>query len=343
MYSLSSYQYTLPEELVAQHPCVPRDGCRLMVVDRASGNITEMVFRDLVDFLQPHDTLICNDTRVIPARLLGARESGGATEILLTRRRDLHKWEALARPGKKLKPGSRITFGADLQCEILETLESGSKIIRFEYKGSFEEALDRYGQMPLPHYIHREFIDPADKEDYQTVFSREPGAVAAPTASLHMTEGMLAAFKAKSIDPIMLTLHVGLGTFRPVQVEDLRDHLMHSEYYSISAGSAQRLNAKKKVGGRRVCMGTTCCRTLETATTPEGVIQPGSGDTSIFIYPGYKFKYVDTLLTNFHLPGSTLLMLVSAFAGRDLIMEAYTKAVRERYRFFSYGDAMLIL
>lgn len=342
-YSLAAYQFSLPAELIAQQPCSPRDHSRLMIVDRASGHISEIVFHELTDFLNAKDQLVFNNTKVIPARLLGQRVTGGEAEIFLLRKQNAADqiWEVLARPGKKLPINSKVIFSDTFSCEILEVLADGSRIVRFNFEGEFEQNLQKCGKIPLPQYIRRKEAF-CDSEDYQTVFAAQSGAVAAPTAGLHFTREMLAKVTEKEVYQTFVTLHVGLGTFRPVQVEDIRQHVMHSERIIIPPEAAERLN-NRQVGARQICVGTTCCRTLETASTEEGIIAAGSYDTSIFIYPGYRFKYMKSLLTNFHLPGSSLLMLVSAFAGRELIKEAYAKAIEKRFRFFSYGDAMLIL
>lgn len=339
--SLSSYQYELPPELIAQAPCDPRDMSRLMVVDRATGSITEMVFKDLVDFLEPGDSLVFNDTKVIPARLYGRRKTGGSAEVLLVRKHQDGTWEILARPAKKLPVGSTIDFSEELTCQVLGELPNGGKRVRFFHQGEFEQVLQRHGKVPLPHYIGRD-VQEGDLEQYQTVYAKNPGAVAAPTAGLHFTNDVLSRLDTKGIGKTTITLHVGVGTFRPVQTEDIRQHQMHPEHLVITPESAEVLN-RRPVGKRQICVGSTSCRALETASSPEGVISPGEFETMIFIRPGYQFKYVKSLLTNFHLPGSSLLMLISAFAGYELTMEAYAKAVKERYRFFSYGDAMLIL
>lgn len=345
-YSLSAYQFDLPPELIAQHPCSPRDHSRLMVIERSSGQISEIVFHELLDLLNAKDQLVFNNTKVIPARLIGKRLQGGEAEIFLLRK---HKgsdtiWEVLARPGKKLATGAKVIFNDSFTCEILEVLSDGSRIAQFNFQGDFEQNLQQYGKIPLPHYIRREGNKSTDQEieNYQTVFAEQSGAVAAPTAGLHFTRELLEKFTEKQIYQTFVTLHVGLGTFRPVQVDDIRQHVMHSEQIIVTPEAAERLN-NRSPGGRQICVGTTCCRTLETASNEQGVVQAGSYDTSIFIYPGYRFKHMTALLTNFHLPGSSLLMLTAAFAGRELIMEAYAKAIERRFRFFSYGDAMLIL
>ena len=342
MKDLSLYKYDLPKELIAKHPKSPRDHSRLLVVDRKSGNFSEMFFYELGDFLDSGDSLVFNDTKVLPARLLGKRESGGKTEILLLEEIEDSIWHALAKPSRKLKPGAMIFFSKSFSARVLQVLEDGIVRLQFLYPKSFSESLQEHGEMPLPPYIERKESNKSDKIDYQTVFAKNLGSAAAPTAGLHFTDNLLDKFKQKKVDTAFITLHVGLGTFRPVVSSDIRDHKMHKERYFITDDAAYFLN-QRNVNKRQICVGTTCCRTLEAASNENGKIQPGIGETDIFIYPGYKFKYVSSLLTNFHLPGSTLLMLVSAFAGYELIMEAYKKAVLDRYRFFSYGDAMLIL
>ncbi len=342
LHLLSSYQFDLPEELIAQHPCNPRDASRLMVIDRQSGNMTEMRFSELSHFLNKGDSLVFNNTKVIPARLIGTRETGGMAEIFLTNRLGIDTWEALARPGKKIKNHDFIFFGDGFKVEILDTLQNGSKLIKFHCEGDFDALLKQYGQIPLPQYIKRDQNHFEDEERYQTVFAKEAGAVAAPTAGLHFTEELLYNLNKKDVLQTFVTLHVGVGTFRPVQVNDIRNHEMHHEKVIITDNAASILNARPK-DKRQITVGTTCCRSLESSAGQDGIIVPGSHETNIFIYPGYQFKYVNHLLTNFHLPGSSLLMLVSAFAGYELIREAYKKAVMEKYRFFSYGDAMLIM
>mgnify|MGYP000939469681 FL=1 len=339
---LEDFDYDLPKELIAQTPVEPRDASRLMVVERKSGAIQHRYFRDLPEFLRPGDALVVNDTRVMPARLLGHREkTGGAMEVLLLKRLSRDRWETLVKPGKKARPGERIIFGDGLLVgTVVEPTDFGGRVIDFTYEGVFENLLDRLGQMPLPPYIHAQLSDP---ERYQTVYAREWGSAAAPTAGLHFTPELLERLKAQGVEIHKITLHVGLGTFRPVEVEDPTQHKMHSEFYSVSPEAAEGINAVRRRGGRLVTVGTTSVRTLETASQPDGTVVPGSGWTDIFIYPGYRFKVVDSLITNFHLPKSTLLMLVSALAGRELIMKAYREAVEMRYRFFSFGDAMLIL
>jgi len=339
---LSDFDYDLPKELIAQKPVEPRDASRLMVVDRASGAIAHRRFRDLPEYLRPGDGLVINDTRVMPARLLGCRErTGGAMEVLLLKRLSRDRWETLVKPGKKARPGERIVFGDGLLVgTVVGPTDYGGRIIDFRYEGVFENLLDRLGQMPLPPYIHEQLEDP---ERYQTVYAREWGSAAAPTAGLHFTPELLDRLVAQGVEIHRITLHVGLGTFRPVEVEDPTQHKMHSEFFRVSPEAAAGLNRVRARGGRLVVVGTTSVRTLETVAAEDGTIQPGEGWTDIFIYPGYRFKAVDCLITNFHLPKSTLLMLVSAFAGHDLIMRAYREAVAQRYRFFSFGDAMLIL
>lgn len=340
-YCLSSYEFTLPDELIAQRPCQPRDRSRLMIVNREKGEISEMVFRDLVDFLEEDDGLIFNDTKVIPARLHGKKNSGAVVEMLLTKPVGLNTWEVLAKPGKKLKAGSIVHFSKEFSAEILSTQDDGSKLVRFHCEGDFLSLLDKYGQVPLPHYISRHTSEKEERDLYQTIYAANAGAVAAPTAGLHFSDAMFQEFASKGINKHMVTLHVGPGTFRPVKVEDIREHQMHSERYFLGEETANKLNTPAK--GRRVCVGTTCCRVLESASNSRGELCEGEGETDIFIYPGYSFKYVNCLLTNFHLPGSSLIMLVSAFAGRELIQEAYEKAIKDKFRFYSYGDAMLII
>ncbi len=342
LHSLATYQYDLPENLIAQQPAESRDASRLMLVDRHSGNISEIPFREIVDLLDQGDSLIFNDTKVIPARLYGQKESGGKAEIFLLEQKENGKWEALARPARKLKLDSKIFFSDTFYCKVLEKHEEGIVRIEFNDPHLFEHNLKKYGKIPLPHYIKREGNKAQDEERYQTVFAQTPGAVAAPTAGLHFTKELLNALAGKGVAQDYVTLHVGLGTFKPVMVSDIREHPMHSERLFISEETAKNLNSCSK-NKRQICVGTTCCRTLESAANDEGIIFPGQKATNIFIYPGYQFKYVRCLLTNFHLPCSTLLMLVSAFAGYELIMEAYKKAVKDHFRFYSYGDAMLIL
>ena len=337
----SDFYYDLPQELIAQDPLEDRSSSRLLVLNRETGRREHRVFRELVDLLQPGDCLVVNDTRVIPARLMGVKEGTGAgIEVLLLKRCEDQMWETLVKPGKKARPGTRISFGDGLLVgEVLEVVEEGNRRIRFTYEGIFEEILDRLGQMPLPPYITHQL---KDKNRYQTVYARHEGSAAAPTAGLHFTPELLRAIEEKGVTLAHVTLHVGLGTFRPVKVEDVTQHHMHSEFYQIEEEQAELINETKAAGGRVICVGTTSCRTLESAADEDGVLHAGSGWTDIFIYPGYRFKLMDALITNFHLPESTLLMLVSAFAGKDQVMAAYEEAVREKYRFFSFGDAMYI-
>ena len=338
----SDFYYDLPPELIAQDPLEERSSSRLLVLDKNSGEVSHHVFRDVIDFLRPGDCLVLNNTKVIPARLLGRREGTGAhVEVLLLKRRMSDVWETLVKPGKKCRPGTRLVFGDGLlEAQVLETVEEGCRLVRFEYDGIFEEVLDRLGEMPLPPYITHKL---QDKNRYQTVYARHEGSAAAPTAGLHFTKELLARIEAKGVEVAYVTLHVGLGTFRPVKEEDVLDHHMHSEYFRVPEDAASKINAAKAAGGRIVCVGTTSCRTVESAADEKGVVRPGSGNTEIFIYPGYRFRAMDTLITNFHLPESTLVMLVSALAGREKVLDAYQEAIRERYRFFSFGDAMMIV
>ncbi len=335
---LSDFDYTLPEELIAQEPLTDRTAARLLTL--IGGKINHGTFTDLRDILKKGDCLVLNDTRVIPARLYGRKkDTGGAIEFLLLKRIDLDKWEVALRPGKKAKPGAKFVFGDILEAEILEVIEGGNRIVSFSYEGVFEEILDKLGEMPLPHYITKTL---EDKEMYQTVYAKERGSAAAPTAGLHFTESFLDELREMGVDIAFLTLHVGLGTFRPVKVEEITEHKMHTEYYTVSEEAAEKINACKERGGRVVCCGTTSVRTVESVADESGRMRARSGDTDIFIYPGYRFKVVDAIITNFHLPKSTLMMLISAFAGRENVLRAYEEAVRERYRFFSFGDAMFI-
>ena len=343
----ADFDYNLPEELIAQTPVEPRDHSRLMVVHRGDGTREHKHFYDIIDYLNPGDALVINETKVIPARLLGVKEGSDSqghsvpVEVLLLRRMNATDWEALVKPGRRLKPGAVCVFGDGLlKCEILSSVpEIGGRIVRFMYDGVFEEILDKLGEMPLPPYIHEKL---QDRTRYQTVYAKNEGSAAAPTAGLHFTPELLERVQAKGITVVPVTLHVGLGTFRPVTVEDVDTHVMHSEYYHVSQEAADKLNAIRAAGGRIICVGTTSVRTLETVATEDGVIHPGAGDTAIFIYPGKRIKAVDALITNFHLPQSTLLMLVSAFMGRETALDVYREAVEERYRFFSFGDAMFI-
>lgn len=336
----SDFYFDLPEELIAQTPLEKRDSSRLMCLDRVTGEVSHRVFTDLEELLRPGDCLVMNDSRVLPARLLGARESGGAVEVLLLRDLGEGRWECLTRPGRKTKPGVKLSFGSgELTAEVESVAEGGNRIIRFNYEGIFLEVLERLGKMPLPPYIKEEL---QDAERYQTVYSRELGSAAAPTAGLHFTRELLDRISAKGVRECFITLHVGLGTFRPVKEDEIEDHDMHSEFCIVPEETARIINETKAAGGRVVCVGTTSCRTLESFANPDGTMDAKSGWTNIFIYPGYRFKCMDALVTNFHLPESTLVMLVSAFAGREHVLNAYAEAVRERYRFFSFGDAMYI-
>ena len=337
----SDFNYDLPEELIAQTPVYPRDSSRLLVYHRENNEIEHKIFHDVIDYLREGDVLVVNQTRVIPARLYGVKEgTGGAIEFLLLRRLNLTDWEVILKPGKKAKPGARFVFGeGELRAEILTIAEDGGRTVRFEYEGVFEDVLDRLGQMPLPPYIHEKL---EDKTRYQTVYAKIDGSAAAPTAGLHFTPELMEKVKAKGIEIVPVLLHVGLGTFRPVKEEDVSNHHMHSEYYEVTTEQAEKINAARARGGRVVCVGTTSVRTLETVATEDGVVHPGSGFTQIFITPGVKIKAVDALITNFHLPQSTLLMLISALMGRENALAAYEEAVKERYRFFSFGDAMFI-
>ncbi len=338
----SDFAFDLPKELIAQDPLEDRSSSRLLVLDRRSGAVSHHVFREIGDFLRPGDCLVLNNTKVIPARLLGEREGTGAhVEVLLLKRRDKDVWETLVKPGKKCRPGTKLEFGGGvLKAEVVETVEEGNRLVRFEYEGIFEEVLDRLGEMPLPPYITHKL---SDRNRYQTVYAKYEGSAAAPTAGLHFTEELLGQIRARGVQTAFVTLHVGLGTFRPVKEDDILEHHMHSEAYQISQQAADLINRTKASGGRVICVGTTSCRTVESAADEGGMVRPGSADTEIFIYPGYEFKVLDGLITNFHLPESTLVMLVSALAGREQVLGAYAEAVRERYRFFSFGDAMLII
>ena len=337
---LSDFMYDLPEERIAQTPVEPRDHSRLMVIHRDTDQIEHKHFYDVIDYLNPGDVLVINDTRVIPARLYGERPTGGACEVLLLRQLEPKKWETLVKPGKKLKPGAEIVFGdGRLRGRVLETTDVGGRIVEFECEGTFEAALDALGEMPLPPYIHEQL---EDRERYQTVYARHEGSAAAPTAGLHFTPELLNRIREKGIDVVPVLLHVGLGTFRPVKVENIEEHHMHSEYFEVTEDAAKRINAARERGGRIVAVGTTSVRTLESAAE-NGRLVAKRGETSIFIKPGYQYQMVDALITNFHLPGSTLMMLVSALYDREKIISAYELAVKEKYRFFSFGDAMLIL
>lgn len=338
----ADFYYTLPEELIAQDPLTDRAASRLMLLDKRTGARKHTDFHHIIEYLQEGDCLVLNDTKVIPARLFGKREgTGGRVEVLLLKRQGDGVWETLVKPGKKAKPGQHLIFGDGLlRGEVLETLEEGNRLIKFACDGIFEEVLDKLGQMPLPPYITHEL---KDKGRYQTVYARYEGSAAAPTAGLHFTEELLQQIEEMGISIARVTLHVGLGTFRPVKVEDVSKHHMHSEFYRVPEEAAETINHTKRQGGRVICVGTTSCRTIESAAGEEGVVKAGEGDTNIFIYPGYRFRVLDGLVTNFHLPESTLLMLVSALAGKDRVMAAYEEAVKMKYRFFSFGDAMFII
>ena len=337
----ADFYYDLPEELIAQDPLLDRSSSRLMHLDKKTGEIQHTDFKHIVKYLKPGDCLVINDTRVIPARLYGSKIGTDAgIEILLLKRKENNIWETLVKPGKKAKPGTKISFGDGLLIgEVLDIVEEGNRLIQFTYDGIFEEILDRLGEMPLPPYITHKL---QDKERYQTVYAKNEGSAAAPTAGLHFTKELLQQIQDMGVNIAHVTLHVGLGTFRPVKVDDVENHHMHSEFYVVEEDQAKLINDTKKNGGRVISVGTTSCRTLESATDENGILQAKSGWTEIFIYPGYKFKMIDALITNFHLPESTLLMLVSALAGKEHIMKAYEEAVKERYRFFSFGDAMII-
>ncbi|MBO7096689.1 MAG: tRNA preQ1(34) S-adenosylmethionine ribosyltransferase-isomerase QueA [Lachnospiraceae bacterium] len=334
----SDYFYELPPELIAQDPLADRSSSRLMAVDRNTGNTEHKHFSDIIDYLLPGDCLVLNNTKVIPARLLGKREgTGGHVEVLLLKRINATDWETLVKPGKSCRPGQRLDFGEGvLKAEVLEVVEDGNRIIRFYFDGIFEEILDKLGEMPLPPYITHKLADPAR---YNTVYAKFDGSAAAPTAGLHFTPELLKKIEDKGVNLAYVTLHVGLGTFRPVKEDVITDHKIHTESYQVTKETADLINRTKAEGGRVICVGTTRCRTVESCAGEDGNVYPGSGETSIFIYPGYKFKVMDGLITNFHLPESTLIMLVSAFAGRENVLAAYEEAVRERYRFFSFGDA----
>lgn len=337
----SDFYYDLPQELIAQTPLERRDSSRLMTLDKETGVIGHHHFYDLPSFLRPGDCLVMNDSRVLPARLIGRRETGGACEVLLLIDRGNKTWECLVRPGKKLRPGAKITFGEGrLTAQVTEVLEDGNRLVRFDYEGIFLELLEQLGKMPLPPYIKEEL---QDQERYQTVYSKVTGSAAAPTAGLHFTPELLKQIKEMGVKLAWVTLHVGLGTFRPVKVDDVEHHDMHSEYCVISPETAQIINETKAKGGRVICVGTTSCRTIESYANEDGTVRADGGWTRIFIYPGYRFKVLDGLVTNFHLPESTLIMLVSALAGKERVLAAYEEAVRERYRFFSFGDAMFIV
>ena len=336
----SDFYFELPPELIAQTPLEKRDSSRLMCMDRETGEVSHRVFSDLAELLRPGDCLVMNDSRVLPARLLGTRETGGAVEVLLLRDLGGGEWECLTRPGRKTRPGTRLSFGGgELSADVVSVAEGGNRVIKFNYDGIFLEVLERLGKMPLPPYIKEEL---QDSERYQTVYSRELGSAAAPTAGLHFTKELLEKIAAKGVRECFVTLHVGLGTFRPVKEDEIEDHDMHSEFCIIPEETARIITETKRAGGRVVCVGTTSCRTIESFANDDGTVDAKSGWTNIFIYPGYKFKCMDALITNFHLPESTLVMLVSAFAGREHILNAYNEAVANKYRFFSFGDAMYL-
>ena len=335
------FYYDLPEELIAQDPLEDRSSSRLLVLDKETGATSHHIFKEITGYLKEGDCLVINDTKVIPARLIGHKEdTGAAIEVLLLKRKENDIWETLVKPGKKCKPGTKIVFGEGLlHATVLETVEDGNRLIQFSYEGIFEEILDKLGEMPLPPYITHKL---QDKNRYQTVYAKYEGSAAAPTAGLHFTKELLRQIEEKGIDIAYVTLHVGLGTFRPVKVDNILEHHMHSEFYQVTKEAADKINKAKKEGHRVICVGTTSCRTVESAADENGMVKEGCDNTEIFIYPGYKFKVLDALITNFHLPESTLVMLVSALAGREHILNAYEEAIREKYRFFSFGDAMLI-
>ncbi len=338
---VKDFYFDLPQELIAQDPLEDRASSRLLVLDRRTGEVEHRKFRDILEYLNPGDCLVINDTKVIPARLIGSKEGTDAKiEVLLLKRKENDIWETLVKPGKKAKPGTVIRFGGGiLKGTVVDVVEEGNRLIQFSYEGIFEEILDQLGQMPLPPYITHQL---KDKNRYQTVYAKHEGSAAAPTAGLHFTKELLQEIEDRGVKIAHVTLHVGLGTFRPVKVENVLDHHMHSEFYMVEEAEAEKINSTKRDGGRVICVGTTSCRTIESASDENGVLKAGSGWTDIFIYPGYQFKILDCLITNFHLPESTLVMLVSALAGREHVLAAYGEAVKERYRFFSFGDAMFI-
>lgn len=338
----SDFYFDLPQELIAQDPLEDRSASRLLVLNRKTGAVEHHTFKEIMNYVRSGDCLVLNNTKVIPARLMGVKEdTGAAIEVLLLKRRDNDVWETLVKPGKKARPGAKIVFGDGcLRAEVLDVEEEGNRLIRFDYEGIFEEVLDRLGEMPLPPYITHKL---QDKNRYQTVYAKYEGSAAAPTAGLHFTEELLAQIEEMDVNIAYVTLHVGLGTFRPVKADNILEHHMHSEHYEVTPETAELINRTKESGGRVICVGTTSCRTVESAADENGRVQPGCGDTEIFIYPGYRFKALDCLITNFHLPESTLVMLVSALAGRENVLAAYREAVEERYRFFSFGDAMLVI
>ena len=338
---VKDFYFDLPQELIAQDPLEDRSASRLLVLNKHTGRVTHRHFRDIKEYLKPGDCLVINDTKVIPARLFGIKKDTGAKiEVLLLKRRENDIWETLVKPGKKAKPGTELEFGdGRLTATVVDVVEEGNRLIQFHYEGIFEEILDELGQMPLPPYITHQL---QDKNRYQTVYAKHEGSAAAPTAGLHFTKELLDEIEAMGVKIAHVTLHVGLGTFRPVKVENVLDHHMHSEFYMVEESEAKKVNDTKAAGGRVICVGTTSCRTIESAAGADGTLKAGSGWTEIFIYPGYQFKILDCLITNFHLPESTLVMLVSALAGRESVLEAYQQAIKERYRFFSFGDAMFI-
>lgn len=337
----SDYYFDLPQELIAQDPLMQRENCRLLVLDKETGEVEHHIFKEIINYLEPGDCLVLNNTKVIPARLLGVKkDTGAAVEILLLKRREADVWETLVKPGKKLKPGAVAVFGDGLlEAEILDVVEEGNRLVKFKYEGIWEEVLDKLGEMPLPPYITHKL---QDRNMYQTVYAKYEGSAAAPTAGLHFTTQLLEDIQAKGVDLAYVTLHVGLGTFRPVKVDNVLEHHMHTEWYQVTQEAADKINRAKDTGHKVVCVGTTSCRTIESAADENGRLHECSDNTSIFIYPGYKFKVLDRLITNFHLPESTLVMLVSALAGREHVLSAYEEAIKERYRFFSFGDAMFI-
>ncbi len=337
----SDYYFDLPEELIAQDPLMQRENCKLLVLDKESGEVEHHIFKEIINYLEPGDCLVLNNTKVIPARLLGVKkDTGAAVEILLLKRREADVWETLVKPGKKLRPGAVAVFGDGLlEAEILDVVEEGNRLVKFKYEGIWEEVLDKLGEMPLPPYITHKL---QDRNMYQTVYAKYEGSAAAPTAGLHFTTQLLDDIQAKGVDLAYVTLHVGLGTFRPVKVDNVLEHHMHTEWYQVTQEAADKINKAKDTGHKVICVGTTSCRTIESAADENGRLHECSDNTSIFIYPGYKFKVLDRLITNFHLPESTLVMLVSALAGREHVLSAYEEAIKERYRFFSFGDAMFI-
>lgn len=337
----SDYYFDLPQELIAQDPLMQRENCKLLVLDKKTGQVEHHIFKEIINYLEPGDCLVLNNTKVIPARLLGVKkDTGAAVEILLLKRREADVWETLVKPGKKLRPGAVAVFGDGLlEAEILDVVEEGNRLVKFRYEGIWEEVLDKLGEMPLPPYITHKL---QDKNMYQTVYAKYEGSAAAPTAGLHFTNELLNDIQAKGVDLAYVTLHVGLGTFRPVKVDNVLEHHMHTEWYQVTKEAADKINRAKETGHRVICVGTTSCRTIESAADENGRLSECSDNTSIFIYPGYKFKVLDQLITNFHLPESTLVMLVSALAGREHVLSAYQQAIEEKYRFFSFGDAMFI-